>query len=137
MRILLICSILLTPFAPARADTETLYVEWIAAASAGSHHEALTRGMKLFHTLQGVPRWDSCDGETPFEVDFFFDIGNTLVHLSRWEEAKFCLTFFLIHVQSESELGLTLGQDFSKEEWLRNNKIEDQPFFQDSLRWAN
>jgi len=30
-------------------------------------------------------------------------------------------------------MAITFGQSFSKSEWLRNNKIQDQPFFQESL----
>jgi hypothetical protein len=137
MRPILICSILLTPLTLVSADTETLYTEWTVAQSTGNYPEALILGMKLIHASQEVPRWDQCDQETPFEVNLLFDIGNTLMNLSRWEEAKFCLTFFLVHVQTENELARTFGPDFSKAEWLRDNKIEDQPFFQDTLPRAN
>lgn len=132
-RVIVLAAFLLATIASVRADTESVYQEWSDAVTRQKYPEALALGMALFHASQSLPQWDSCEMETSPEDFFLFDIGNTLIHLSRWEEAKFCLTLFLIHAESDEELAKTFGPEFSKVVWLRDNKIHDQPFFRDTL----
>lgn len=60
---------------------------------------------------------------------FFFDLGNILVQLKRWSEAKYCFTRCIIGNHSDTKLQKAFGLTFSRNEWFASNRLEEQSFF--------
>jgi len=128
----LIWAVLFSVFARSE-EIEDETVEGLFQRSArysleGNHEEALDCFVRLIKLGEIEDRkWDGL-GETQWHL-LFFDLGLLLLPLDRWEEAKYCFKRCVIEGNSEEELVRLFGKDFSSENWFRENRLADQPFY--------
>lgn len=109
---------------------ENLYRSFAEASAAQEHTEALKFGVDLLNLGYSSEE----DDARIFVAGLLFEIGNTLIHLARWEEAKFCFMLSLVSTLTDEEISTTFGQDFSREDWLRDNRLQGQLFYREQTK---